>query len=290
MYNVIFWGAFLVIAFLSIALATCLTHPLSKHFENRPLSSVVDIVLLPVIALTLMACITHFLPAYTPVVKMKNTSGQQLVFVGVQHVATEEYYEAVNALVTSLRNKEFTVLHEGIGSSGDVSITLKSCATSKVAASSWGVVVQPTCLGELHAGDVYADITQEEFSSLYTDFFQAELGVSEDEAKSLVVDKVIEIHKNRDSLLNDFTSYLGLKIASLKVTLYYWSIDSDIEPREEENPVIMTARNIKLAQYISSRKNAATIYGLDHLPGVIKELRKNDSTWSVEIVDRIRVL
>jgi len=246
------------------------------------------LVTLPVSIIAVISLVVA-IPNYTPVVKMKNATGQSLVFIGMQHVGVPSYYDEVNSIIIDLRNKGYTILHEGVGMRGDVSITLKSCSRTNETPSPYGLISQPKCIGEYHQGDKYADIDYFEFIDLYTNQLQDKLGISKEEALKIATSKRVEINNEVEEIKNNFIDYFATKLMSMNTSFPYF-FSSKWQNNDNEDPVIMGKRNEILVDYISSIEKPATAYGMAHISGVVNMLKEKDSTWEVIEVDQLRVL
>lgn len=254
---------------------------LSKPFQGLLLTFPTSIAIL--FLLILVA------PTYTPVVEMKNDDGQHLVFLGIQHIGTKAYYNEINERLTTLRSNGHTILHEGIGVSGEVSVTLKSCAKSKENPSRMGVVSQPSCIGEYHPGDIYADLNYSEFLNLYTKMLEEKHGVSKEEAYNLATSKSAEIKNDAENIKNKLLYYISAKMLMLEKITPFFS-GEHLKSDDEKYPVIMKERNLVLSNYIENLSKSATAYGMAHISGVIELLKHNDRTWQVVNISYIKSL
>jgi len=241
------------------------------------------------ISILAVAFIIYVIPSYTPIVTMKNGAGQKLVFIGIQHIGIKSYYEDINDRLLALRGNGFTILHEGVGMSGNVTVTLKSCSRVTDTESPHGVVTQPNCIGQLHPGDIYADIQYEDFLTLYAQQLQDTLGVTLAEAKTMAKAKPSDIKSEVDSIKTDFIHYFAAKLVAMHKSSSYF-ITTKWKSDDKASPVIMTRRNQILSHYISANQLSATAYGMAHISGVVEILKEKDPSWTVEKVDGIRSL
>lgn len=249
---------------------------------------ITDVVLVIPIALSIIITIIFKVPAYMPVVTFENDNGQQLVFIGMQHVGSKNYYEQVNDRVVSLRKLGYVVLHEGVGMNGDVSVSLRSCSKVNEKESPTGLVNQPGCIGELHPGDKYADLSKSDFLALYSEHLER-LGVSDDDAKQTAKNKSKNISDKNEEIKSSFIKYIGLKLAISHKSLQYF-FSKDWDDNETDSPVILGERNKVVVNYVTSEKNTVTAYGLAHMAGVKNRLLKEDPSWRIVSVDAIKSL
>ena len=227
-------------------------------------------------------------PAFMPVVTLENDNGQRLVYIGMQHIGSKEYYAQVNDLVVSHRRDGYIVLHEGVGLNGDVTVNLKSCSKVTEEESITGLVSQPNCIGELHPGDKYADLSQSDFISLYSKHLEKS-GVTAKEAAKKASTKGETLETEKEEVKSSFIKYIGLKIFVLYSTAQYF-YSNDWRDKESEFPVILGERNKIIIDYVANENKTVTAYGLEHLSGVKNGLVKKDTSWRVISIDAISSL
>tara|TARA_R110001583_G_scaffold131248_1_gene282939 strand:- start:6132 stop:6989 length:858 start_codon:yes stop_codon:yes gene_type:complete len=280
----------LIIAFIGfIASTVCIASKavnLALVRTNLNKNIIAPLVVFP-IALSLMILTVAITPIYMPIVTLQNDKGQELVFIGMQHVGTKAYFEKVSDIVVSLRHQGYTVLHEGVGMNGNVTVSLKSCSKVTEKPSPTGLVSQPACIGELQPGDKYADLSQSAFLELYSNHLES-LGNSKVDAKNKAASKSDDVRDEKDKLKSSYSSYIGLKIATLLKSIQYFTTHEWVT--EDNFPVILDERNKVVANYISNEQKTVTAYGLAHMAGVKKLLLDKDPSWKIVSVDSINSL
>lgn len=257
--------------------------------------------------------VTDTRPATVPQVALNNGS-KRVVFQGMQHIGSENFYKAVIYDIEKALSEGYVIYYEGVQTptpeskaffeklshelvgGSDLSATYKSIGEV------CGMKFQLDYFNLLEADKsehpkrhVIADVDAIELKAEYERLMQADPAF----AKAHANDFQPKPEANDNAFMLKAVEWLKNGSETQKTLggigcrgLFTLSQPAQDSPPGRMEPVILDFRNRALAKQImqSTDDKIFITYGSAHLPGLVAELRKLDSNWSVGSVKWMRTI
>lgn len=233
-------------------------------------------------------------PGVSPNIVVQNSLWQEIVFVNMSHIATEDFYNQKNNSLKNFSNSGFVFLVEGVGTwttesheifNQNLGFTFNEDLYPNIAK-----------IMDLSAQDekIFDWIESEKLISIdmKMDEIAELLGPSENIATPENIDfnEFFNVFDN----FSDFQKFAfrqslySIMNLSLRLSNFESLMQKIPESQKKLFDIILNTRNKKVLDYIISHpeQKIAIVYGALHFEGIFAELLKNDNSWKIISVEK----
>lgn len=251
----------------------------SENVQGWVVHPISSVAIMGIVFVGLLSAIPSVMPVYTL------SNGQQtIVYQGMVHVGQVSYYQQIDRDIRDKREQGFTVYREGVGASGVITESDPECDINKPS-NLFNGIKQPNCLGGYMAGDIFADMTREQFMAAMARVAMMD-GMSKEEAEISADKEMVSLQK-LSKRRSDSLRYYMTKPLFMAMSLGMLFNDGILDKGKStpSDRVILDERNQILANAINDNENDKhyVFYGLGHFEGTLALLQEQDPSW--EIVD-----
>lgn len=293
---------FLYFAIISVVL-TSIFRLISKKIANLQFSQIWFSIMLRIWAFVgcLFVVLIFFVfyqnrinPGVSPNIVLQNSAWQEIVFVNMSHIATEDFYNQKNNSLKNFSNSGFVFLVEwvkpGTSESHEIFNWNLGFNFDKNLYSNLAELVDlKEQTSDLYSGIdsskmISIDMTMDEIADNLPQNFDSKNIQNLDFSENIEI--VRNFSKFQKFLFNN-AIYAILNI-SLKNTNSEILLQNLSESHQKLFDIILNTRNKKVVDYIISHpeEKIAIVYGALHFDGIFAEIKKYDNSWKIISVEK----